>query len=175
MMTILESRPLIVLANVDEAKRPEVAADQKVKIAPPAEGSPKLDGKITKVSPVPTGAARFAVEMEITSEEIPEWIVAGMTCKLRVTSYDKADAVVVPKAAVRSDEDDDDKKFVWIVDPDDEDAKPVRRDVTVGKTSGNDTEILKGLKKDETISLDDESAAAKSDGKSDAKSGSKSE
>jgi multidrug resistance efflux pump len=169
MMTVLESRPLIVLANVDEAKRPEIAVDQKVKISPPAEGSAKLDGKISKVSPVPTGAGRFAVELELTSEVVPEWIVAGMTCKLRITAYDKADAVAVPKAAVRSDEDDEDKKFVWIVDADDAEVKPVRRDVTVGKTSGNDTEILKGLKKGETISLEDESAAAKSDAKADEK------
>jgi len=161
IMTILETRPLYVLANVDEAKRPEIAKDQKVKIAPPAEGSERLDGKITKVSPVPTGAGRFGVEMEVVTETVPDWIVAGMTTKTRVTSYDKADALTVPKAAVRSDEDDEDKKFVWIVDPDDADVKPVRRNVTVGKTSGTDTEILKGLKKGETISLDDEAAVAK--------------
>jgi multidrug resistance efflux pump len=159
VMTILEPRPLYVAANVDEAKRPEVAANQKVKIAPPAEGSQRLDGKVTKVSPIPTGAGRFAVEFEVDGGNMPDWIVAGVTCKLRVTTYDKADALTVPKAAVRSDEDDEDKKFVWLVtDPDNEEAKPERRDVTVGKASGDDVEITKGLKKGDVISLDDEKA-----------------
>jgi multidrug resistance efflux pump len=161
IMTILEPRPLYVVANVDEAKRPEIAKDQKVKIAPPAEGSDRLDGKVEKVSAIPTGAGRFAVEFAIQDEETPDWIVAGMTCKLRVTSYEKADALTVPKAAVRTDEDDEDKKYVWlVVDPDDEEAKPQRRDVTPGKTSGNDTEIIKGLKKGDVISLEDEGAKA---------------
>jgi multidrug resistance efflux pump len=161
MMTILDPRPLVVLANVDEAKRPEVSASQKVKITPPAEGSERIDAKVAKVSPIPTAANRFAVEFELEGDAIPDWIVAGMSCKTRITTYDKADALVVPKTAVRTDEDDEDKKYVWRVDPDDDEAKPERRDVTLGKTSGNNVEILKGLKKGDVISLDDESEKPK--------------
>ena len=39
-----------------------------------------------------------------------------MSCKVQVTTYDKTDALVVPKAAVHDDEDDEDKQYVWLVD-----------------------------------------------------------
>jgi multidrug resistance efflux pump len=158
LMTILEPRPLYVQANVDEAKRPEISAGQKIKVAPPAEGSPRVDGRVAKVADVPTGAGRFAVELELEQEAVPDWVVPGMTGKVRVVSYDKADALVVPKAAVHTDEDDEDVKYVWVVESDDPANKAERRDVTVGKTSGNDVEIIKGLAKGDKVSLDDESA-----------------
>ncbi len=176
MMTVIDERPLYVAANVDEAKRPDVEAGQKIKIQPPADGSQRLDGKVAKVSSVPTGAGRFAVELAIDSEEVPAWIVAGMTCKTRITIYDKADALQVPKTAVHTDEDDENVKYVWLVDPDDEDAKPERRNVTTGKSSGSNIEIVKGLKKNDVISLDSEggsgekSAASSSSDKSEEKS-----
>jgi HlyD family secretion protein len=80
-----------------------------------------------------------------------------MTCKAQIITYDKKDAIVVPKTAVHDDEDDADKKYVWLVNPDDEKAKPERRDVKLGKRKGTDVEITKGLAKGDVISLEDES------------------
>jgi multidrug efflux pump subunit AcrA (membrane-fusion protein) len=79
-----------------------------------------------------------------------------MSCKVEVKSYDKKDALTVPKAAVHDDEDDVNKKYVWVVDPDNEDAKPERRDVTLGQRSGDDIEVVKGLKAGDVVSLEDE-------------------
>jgi multidrug efflux pump subunit AcrA (membrane-fusion protein) len=74
-----------------------------------------------------------------------------------VKSYENKEALTVPKAAVRDDEDDPNQKYVWIVNPDDAEGKPERRNVTLGKRSGDDVEVLKGLKAGEVVSLDDES------------------
>jgi hypothetical protein len=50
---------------------------------------------------------------------------------------------------------------VWIVDAEDEEAKPERRNVKIGKRKGEEIEILKGLKKGDVVSLEDESEKAK--------------
>ena len=71
----------------------------------------------------------------------------------------------MPKAAVHDDEENEDQKYVWLVDPDDEDAKPERRNVKIGKTKGDEIEILKGLKKGDVVSLDDESKKDESEKK----------
>jgi HlyD family secretion protein len=104
---------------------------------------------------------KFEITFDVNQEKIPDWIAPGMSCKVQLTTYDKKEAVLVPKAAVRDDEDDEDQKYVWVVDAEDEDAKPVRRNVKLGKRKGDEVEIIKGLKKGDVISLDDESEKAK--------------
>jgi multidrug efflux pump subunit AcrA (membrane-fusion protein) len=163
LMTIVKERPVYITASLDEGKRPEVGEGQKATIALPAEGADQLDAKVKSISPIPVSQGKFEIEFELAQEDIPDWVVAGMSCKIEVKSYDKKDAITVPKAAVRDDEDDVNKKYVWIIaDPEDEDAKPERRDVTLGKRSGEDIEIVKGLKAGDVVSLEDESEKAKS-------------
>ena len=157
VMTIVKPRPVYITANLDEGKRPDVANDQKATITLPADGADRLSADVKSISPIPVSPGKFDVNFELSQEEIPEWVVPGMTCKIAVKSYDKKDALAVPKAAIHDDEDDPNKKFVWLVNPDDEEAKPERRDVTVGKRSGDDVEIAKGLKAGDVVSLEDES------------------
>jgi multidrug efflux pump subunit AcrA (membrane-fusion protein) len=162
LVTIVEPRPLYITATVDEGKRPDVAEGQKASIALPAEGADRLAADVKLISAIPVSSGKFEIEFELPQDKIPDWVVAGMSCKIQVKSYDKKEALTVPKAAVRDDEDDPNQKFVWIVNPDDAEAKPERRNVTLGKRSGDDVEVLKGLKKDEVVSLEDESKKATS-------------
>jgi multidrug resistance efflux pump len=157
LMTIVETRPLYVTSNLDEGKRPDVSNGQKAKISLPAEGADRIAADVKSISPIPVSPGKFEINFDPAQDEIPDWIVPGMSCKIQLTTYDKKDALVVPKAAVHDDEDNEDQKYVWLVDPDDEEAKPKRRNVKLGKRKGDDVEIIKGLKKGDVISLEDES------------------
>ena len=157
IMTIVDSRPLYITAAVEEGKRPEVEDDQEASVALPAEGADRLEAEVESISSIPVSPGKFEINFELDQDEIPDWVVAGMTCKVKVKTYDKKDALTVPKAAIHDDEDDENKKYVWVVDPDDEEAKPERRNVTLGKRSGDDVEVVKGLKKGGVVSLEDES------------------
>src|SRR5690606_38468924 len=46
LMTIVEPRPLYVTAALDEAERPHLEDGQQARIALPAEGSDRIDGKV---------------------------------------------------------------------------------------------------------------------------------
>lgn len=163
LMTIVESRPLTITSTIDESKRPDVSDGQKIKVALPLEGADRASGEVKSISPIPTGPGKFEINFDVKQDQIPDWVIAGMSCKVQITTYDKADALVVPKKAVHDDKDDPDKHYVWLVDPDDADAKPERRTVKLGKRKDEDVEILKGLKKGNVISLDDEEAKEKAD------------
>ena len=156
LMTIVDERPLSIVASLDEANRPEVSADQKARVALPAEAADRLNGKVQSISSIPVSTGKFEIMFDVEESELPSWIVAGLGCKVNVTTYDKAEAVVVPKKAVHDDEVDPEKHYVWLLDPNDEKAKPQRRDVTLGKAKGDELEIRKGLEKGNVISLDDE-------------------
>jgi multidrug efflux pump subunit AcrA (membrane-fusion protein) len=157
VMTIVDLRPVYITASLDEDERPEVADGQKATVTLPADGVDRLSAEVEAISTIPVGPGKFDIDFELTQDQIPDWVVPGMTCKIAVKTYDKKDALTVPKAAIHEDEDDVNKKYVWVVDPDDEEAKPERRDVTLGKRSGDDVEIVKGLKAGDVVSLEVES------------------
>jgi HlyD family secretion protein len=161
LMTIVELRPLYVTSTIDEGKRPEVADGQKIKVALPAEGSDRVSGEVKSISPIPVSPGKFEINFDVTQDQIPKWVVPGMSCKVSVNVYDKKDALVVPKKAVHDDKYDPDQHYVWLVNADDEEAKPRRRNVKLGKRKDDEVEVLKGLKKGDVISLDDESEKKK--------------
>jgi HlyD family secretion protein len=163
LMTIVESRPIFVTSTIDESKRPDVSDGQKIKVTLPLEGADRVSGEVKSISPIPVGAGKFEINFDVKQDQIPDWVVAGMSCKIQITTYDKADALVIPKKAVHDDKDDPDQHYVWLVDPDDAEAKPERRTVILGKRKDEDVEILKGLKKGNFISLDDEEAKEKAE------------
>jgi multidrug resistance efflux pump len=156
IMTIIDRRPLEVLAQAGEAQRPDLKVGQAAKIVPPVAHAEWLPAKLDRVSAVPVATGKFNVAFDLTGNELPDWIVAGMSCKVKVTTFDKDDALVVPKKAVHTDKDDEEVRYVWLVDGKDADAKPERRVVKVGRTSGENVEITDGLKAGDVISLDDE-------------------
>lgn len=156
LMTIVETRPLSVTSFIDETKRPEVSDGQKVKVTLPLEGSNHVSGDVKSISPIPVSPGKFEIKFGLNQDEIPDWVLPGMNCKVQITTYDKADALVIPKKAVHDDKDDPDQHYVWLVDPDDADAKPERRNVKLGKRKDDEVEVLKGLKKGNVISLEDE-------------------
>ena len=161
LMTILERRPLEVLAQVGEAQRPDFTIGQAAKVVPPVESAEWLPVKLKSVTAVPVATGKFDADFDLTGSELPDWIVAGMSCKVKVTTYDKEDALVVPKKAVHTDKDDEELKYVWLIDSKDGDpknaeAKAERRNVKLGKTSGENVEVTSGLKLGDVVSLEDE-------------------
>ena len=62
---------------------------------------------------------------------------------------------------MHDDENDPETHYVWLVNAKDESAKPERREVKLGRTKGDDVEIVKGLKAGDVVSLDDEDAKQK--------------
>jgi len=157
LFTIVEPRPLFVFSAVDEGKRPELSPGQKAKLVLPAEGADRVEAAVKSISPIPVSPGKFEIRFDVQQDQLPDWLTPGMSCKIQITTYDKKDALLVPKAAVRDDEDNEDLKFVWVVDSEDEQAKPERRRVKLGKRKGDEVEIIQGLKKGEVVSLDDES------------------
>jgi multidrug efflux pump subunit AcrA (membrane-fusion protein) len=156
VMTIVERRPLDVAAQVGESQRPNLAVGQPAQIVTPVENIEWLPAKLESITAVPVATGKFNVGFDLTGTEIPDWIVAGMSCKVKITTYDKEDALLVPKKAVHTDKDDEQLKYVWLTDSKDAEAKPERRTVKLGTSSGDNVEIASGLKAGDVVSLDDE-------------------
>ncbi|QDU91774.1 Multidrug resistance protein MdtA [Pirellulimonas nuda] len=165
LMTIVQTRPLGFVAGVGEKFRPDIAKGQPVKLQPAFEPADPLKGRVSQVDSVPDGSSEFGLEVEVASDKLPEWLMPGMSGKAKITVLEKKDALLVPKAAVHSEDDDEDARYVWLVDADDSNAKPKKQAVKVGRTKGDDVQIVDGLEEGDVISLDDEKDSEKDDEK----------
>ncbi|MEM6799551.1 MAG: HlyD family efflux transporter periplasmic adaptor subunit [Planctomycetota bacterium] len=156
MMTIVDPGKLYLLATVGEKERPTIEPGQPAKVRPLGEGAAAMAASVASVSNVPISSGKFQLEVELGEDAKPDWLVPGMSGKIKVTTYSKKDAVVVNKKAVHSEEDDEDKKYVWLVTGDDDDQTAAKHRVKTGKAKGDLIEIVDGLEEGDVVSLDDE-------------------
>jgi HlyD family secretion protein len=149
LMTVVQDRPMYVETAIGEKELPTVAAKQPAIVAPVADAEVELPGTVAKVADVPGAGNKFPVRVDLKNDEEPKWLMPGMTCKVKITVYDVKEAIVIPASMLQTDEDNPKQKYVMLQG--DDDAKPTRRDVKVGKTKEKDVEIVSGLKAGDVI------------------------
>jgi multidrug resistance efflux pump len=150
-ITIVKPRPLFVRAVVDEKDMANLQVGTAAKVVPVAFPDSKLPAKLTQLSTIPLAPGAFEARLTLDQGKEPAGLMPGMDCSVKLVPYAKADALTVPSTAVFADELDEDKHYVYVPG---KDGKHEKRAVTVGKTSGNKTEILKGLKAGDEIVLE---------------------
>lgn len=143
VMTIVNDRPIYVETAVGEKELPTVKAKQPAVASPVADSEVELKAEVAKVADVPGAGNKFPVRVDLKSNDIPDWLMPGMTCKTKITVYDVKDALVIPAELLQTDNDDPKQKYVMLQVEGEKD--PVRRDVKVGKTKEKEAEIVKGL------------------------------
>ena len=139
--TVVRPGELIVRTSVGEGTVFSVAEGQTAKVKPGPAPKSSLAAKVTKVAKVSAGTD-YEVLLDVTGAD-PR-LMPGQTCKIQLTTVEKASALTVPAGAVESD---GDKRYVHVV----ADGKPVRREVETGESSGGRTEIASGVNEGERV------------------------
>ncbi len=152
-MTIVQPEALIVRATIAEGNLYEITPRRRVTVTPTGYPDDRISGRVTDVLVAPSLAAKYSILVSLNIMD-PSPILPGMTCSLKVLVVDRPDALMVPASAVHSEEDEPDERYVYMHVPD---GEPERRSVEVGRTKGEDIEILEGLVAGEVILLEDPS------------------
>ncbi|MCC6127573.1 MAG: HlyD family efflux transporter periplasmic adaptor subunit [Pirellulales bacterium] len=150
-MTVVEAGPLFVRASVAEEQLHKVSNGVEGTAAPTANPDLKWDAEVEEVSAVPTSPGSFDARLSVSPDKPAKQVVAGMTCKIKLTPYEKSDAVVVPPKTVFSDPLDEEEKFVYLLD---KNNKAEKHPVKIGKQTDKQVEIRKGLKEGDKILLE---------------------
>ena len=142
-MTVVESKPLFVRAFLPEADLRRLKKGCEGKIKSKAFPDQKLTGSIREVSGVPVSPGKFELLIDVSMPKETRGILPGMSCQLQFLVYENEEAIVVPASAVFSERKDEDNKFVYLHR---EGKKPKKQTVKTGEKSGENIEILEGLK-----------------------------
>jgi HlyD family secretion protein len=149
LMTIVKQRPLNVLTSIPEKDLPDFKSGQVASITPTSDKDVSLSATVSKIGTVPGGNKKFELHLDLENNDVPEWLVAGMTCAVKVRVYENEKALLIPTDMVQTDEEDKKQKYVMLLAEDDQ--EPTRRDVKLGRTKDKMVEVLEGLKESDKI------------------------
>ncbi|MDA5109725.1 MULTISPECIES: efflux RND transporter periplasmic adaptor subunit [Brevibacillus] len=142
VVTIVDTDPLIVKANLSEEEVTSVKKGDKVKIQISAL-SKELDGTVSAISPVMDQTLRaYPVEISLAKQDAS--LKADMVVSIQFAKQQAANMLVVPLKAVF---DENGKRFVYKLEGDT--AKKV--EVQTGTESSDLVEVKAGLKEGEKI------------------------
>lgn len=141
VLRVVDLRRLQVTAAVPVAEAPRVIVGHAARVTIPGGEGTEIDGKVVgapaTVDPA-TGTAAIRVSV---SGGFP----VGTPVQIAILAEQRANALIVPAAAVVREEN---KTALFVVGADN---KAHRRDVVVGLTSGDETQIVSGLREGERV------------------------
>ena len=145
LVTIVKPRPLSVRLQVEEKDVMLIKPGLEAKAKPTFNLDLRIAGKVTKVSSVPSAPGKFEAMLALEIPTVAENLMPGMACEVKLVPYSQKSAIVVPAKSVVEE---DDKYYVHIVS---KKGKQDKREVRPGRTSGDQTEIIEGLREGEEI------------------------
>jgi multidrug efflux pump subunit AcrA (membrane-fusion protein) len=141
-MTVVTARPMVVDANVDEKDLHWLKSGARGTAVPAGFPDLRLPVELAHLSAVPQSAGSFAAVFKVDAAKVPAAVVPGMACAVKVVAYRNDGALTLPSSAVFCD--DDEEHHVYRPGGD-------KVPVQVGKTSGDRTEILGGIKEGDEV------------------------
>lgn len=147
LYSIVDPTSLYFEAEVNEIDIPNIKVGQKVILVLDAFPDKEISGKVTNIGFVnvitSTGGTAYKVKIDI-SEDKDATLRLGMKGDAGFVLEEIEEALRVPSTAIVED---GEKAFVWVV----EEARARRKEVVVGASSLDDSQILEGINEGETI------------------------
>ncbi len=139
MLTVIDPASLDIRADIDEDKIAYVVQGAKGTAVMKSDKTIRMPVVVKTLKRIPVAPGKFDCVLEIKKLDNSKLaILPALNCNVSVQIYENENAIVVPKASVFSD--DGINHYVYTAG-----EKPVRKDVEVGMTSGDDIEIVSGL------------------------------
>lgn len=154
VMTIVSPRPMFVRAAVGEADLEKIRPGLSGTARPTAFPELKLPATVARVEGIPSASESFDVRIDVridAGDKRQAALVPGMACAVKLVSYLDKRALVVPSQGVFAEELDEDSRYVFLVG---KDGRPQKRPVTIGRRSGDKTEILRGVAEGDEVLLE---------------------
>ncbi len=147
-LTVVKPRPVVLCLTIDEKDVHLLKVGLQGKAKLPFNPDRKLPAKVTKLSLVPATPGKFDAVVAVEPEAADANLMPGMACSVKFVPYSKPDAIAVPVKCIHEE---DDRFIVYMAGSA---GKEDKREVTLGRTDGEHTEILAGLQEGEEILLD---------------------
>ncbi|MFH1198451.1 MAG: efflux RND transporter periplasmic adaptor subunit [bacterium] len=144
IITVANIRKMKVIFNAGEVDIPYFTVGQKAGIYSELKPSLIINGRISRISKSADIASRTFEIQSTFANTSDTWFKPGMFCKVNVGLKSNKSSLVIPHTSIVNQ---GDSKTVFVV----VDGQVQARNVEVGITDGNVTEILSGVKDGESV------------------------
>ncbi|MFZ1932288.1 MAG: hypothetical protein WCB27_12905 [Thermoguttaceae bacterium] len=148
VMTVVQPRPMCIRTTINEGDLHDMRPNLKGIATPPAYPDLRLPVTLDTTADIPTSPGSYEAKLNVELKGGTKLLMPGMTCKVKFTPYLKKDALTVPPSAVVTDELDDQKQTVEVLE---KDGTTKTRPVTVGRKTDKQVEILSGLSEGDEV------------------------
>ncbi len=148
LMTIVSPRPLQIRSTVEEKSLHWVKKGMRGTVKPTAIPDGRATATVSEIDVILGVDSKYAATFRVSLNEEMDAIMPGMTCKVKLVPYLKKRTLVIPTKAMKTDELDDTRHYVQLVN---DDGRNVKQAVTLGQKKGEIVEILDGLAKGDKI------------------------
>ncbi len=142
-LTICPGKKVHARIKIPEKNLGEISNLREGLIFPGTNSEMKLNATINNVSEFPTSPEFYEAIVKVEFPQDQSLPLAGTSCTLKVITYEKKNALTLPQSSVFNEENDPDKKFIYILNSK---HKPVKKIVRTGKSYGSSVEILDGIR-----------------------------
>jgi multidrug efflux pump subunit AcrA (membrane-fusion protein) len=151
VMTVVQPRPVFIRATVPEGDLHDLRPNLKGTATPACYPDLRLPVTLETTGDIPISPGSFEAKLSVDLKEKAKLLMPGMTCKVKLTPYLKQDALTVPPTAVVTDELDEEKQTVEVLE---KDGTTKSRPVTIGRKTDKQVEIVKGLSEGEQVVIE---------------------
>ncbi len=146
-MTVVELRPLLVKSSVSEADFRKVNAGVQGWAIPKAAPAHRVPVTVTAISVVPSAPGKYDLTL---SADVGNkgYLLPGMSCSMKLTLVDVANALTVPTKALHQNADGQS-----VVNVKDEEGMIVERVVVLGNSHDGRTLVTEGLMEGDEVVL----------------------
>jgi multidrug resistance efflux pump len=138
VITLVDLKNLQLRCDFDQKQKRNLQKGTQVIATFDDRPSERVEGTILEIGQFPLDDGKFDGVIQLAS--LPEGIVPGMTCKIKVVSYKNDKALLVPKTAVFSDDGGlSQYVYVWVGE------KAAKRPIVALRESGDQLEVMQGL------------------------------
>jgi len=150
VMTVVQPRPMFLRGSVGEGDVQKVRPGMKGTAQFAALPELRAPATVSRVDKIPSAADSFEVRVQVLTDPKAEALVPGMTCTVKILSFSEKSALTIPAKALFTDETDETKTHVFVVQK----GKPQKRDVTAGKRTDDRVQIVAGLAEGDEVLLE---------------------
>lgn len=159
VMTVVDPAKVQVRLALTEDQLKDLAEGQDGTLSLKWKPDVKFDARVKSILYVPYADKTFDSVLSVKTPADAPALFPGMTADAEITVYEKKDAIVIPKAAVKKE---GDKETVTAAD-----GKAIT--VKTGRSQGDKVEILEGLKSGDSIRLPETKPETKPEAKPEVK------
>ena len=142
-ITLCPGKNIQARIRIPEKNLVDLSGVKKGVLIPGYNSDQNLNASITEIGKFPIEPKSYDAVVSFTIPDEEKTPLPGSSCILKIITYQNKNAITLPLSSVYKEDHDPEVRYVYLLSAK---GKPVKKIVKTGKTSGENIEILEGIR-----------------------------